>query len=175
MTRKSLIALFLLLGLIAGNSDLPAKPKGSKVLVHIVTNIKKDDGPPCVAFDIAYANVLAGNRVEILFDSEAAWNLKRTDADGKSDFDRYEVPQDLKRLVATQLEDKDLFGVKDFGGFLELLAKKGAVITVNGTWNVLTSVEKDLKGKTKMPSVVTPLTLKEMVEHLNAADKYVRY
>ncbi|MBI3194077.1 MAG: hypothetical protein HYZ34_06360, partial [Ignavibacteriae bacterium] len=62
-----------------------------------------------------------------------------------------------------------------FGEFLELLSKKGAVISVNGTWNVLTSVEKEVKGKTKMPSYVNPLTLKEMVEHLNSAQKYYRY
>jgi hypothetical protein len=175
MTRRTLITLFLLLGLITGDSVLRAESPGTKVLVHVVTNIKKDDGPPCVAFDIAYANVLAGNQVEILFDSEAAWNLKKTDADGKSDFDRYDVPLDLRQLVASQLGDKDLLQVKTFGAFLELLARKGAVITVNGTWNVLTSVERDLKGKTKMPSVVTPLTLKEMVEHMNSAEKYYRY
>jgi hypothetical protein len=175
MTRQFLIVLVLILGLMTGTKTLLANPKGSKVLVHIVTNIKKDDGPPCVAFDVAYANVLAGNKVEVLFDSEAAWNLKRTDADGKSDFDRYDVPQDLKQLVVSQLGDKDLLKVKNFGGFLDLLAKKGAAITVNGTWNVLTSVETDLKGKTKMPSFVTPLTLKEMVEHMNRAEKYYRY
>jgi hypothetical protein len=85
------------------------------------------------------------------------------------------VPADLKQLVIAQLKEKDLQAVKDFGGFLELLSKKGVVITVNGTWNVLTSVEKELKGKTKLPSYVNPLTLKEMVEHMNAAEKYYRY
>ncbi|MEO8168928.1 MAG: hypothetical protein ABI623_11820 [bacterium] len=79
-----------------------ANSKGHKVLIHVISNIKKDDGPPCVAFDIAYANLVMGNRVEMLFDSEAAWNLKRTEADGKSDFNRYEVPADLKRLLVAQ-------------------------------------------------------------------------
>jgi hypothetical protein len=169
------IAALLLVGIVWYAKLTSANPKGHKVLIHVVSNIKKDDGPPCVAFDIAYANVVAGNQVELLFDSEAAWNLKRTDADGKSDFDRYEVPADLKQLVVAQLKEKDLLGVKDFGGFLELLSKKGALISVNGTWNVLTSVEKELKGKTKMPSYVNPLTLKEMVEHMNAAERYYRY
>jgi hypothetical protein len=169
------IAAVLVIGIVAYATLSGANPKGRKVLIHVVSNIKKDDGPPCVAFDIAYANVVAGSQVEMLFDSEAAWNLKRTDADGKSDFDRYEVPADLKQLVVAQLKEKDLQAVKDFGGFLELLSKKGVVITVNGTWNVLTSVEKELKGKTKLPSYVNPLTLKEMVEHMNAAEKYYRY
>lgn len=78
-------------------------------------------------------------------------------------------------MISGQFNDKELLGVKDFGGFLELLSKRGAVISVNGTWKVLTSVERELKGKTKMPSFVNPLTLKEMVEHLNNAERYYRY
>ncbi len=176
MKKQYLAIVALLLTGIVWHAELTrSHPKGHKVLIHVVSNIKKDDGPPCVAFDIAYANLVAGNRVELLFDSEAAWNLKRTDADGKNDFDRYEVPADLKQLVIAQLKEKDLQAVKDFGGFLELLSKKGADITVNGTWNVLTSVEKELKGKTKLPSYVNPLTLKEMVEHMNSAESYYRY
>jgi len=66
--------------------------------VHVVSNIKKDDGPPCVAFDVSYANLMAGNRVEMFFDADAAWNLKQAEADGKNDFDRYDVPADLKQL-----------------------------------------------------------------------------
>ncbi|MBI3193089.1 MAG: hypothetical protein HYZ34_01325 [Ignavibacteriae bacterium] len=175
MKKHYLIFTLLFLSITFTSTLSLANPKGDKVLIHVVTNIKIDDGPPCVAFDIAYANLAMGNSVEMFFDSEAAWNLKRTSADGKNDFDRYEVPADLKKLVVSQFNDKDITGVKDFGEFLELLSKKGAVISVNGTWNVLTSVEKDLKGKTVMPSFVNPLTLKEMVEHLNSAQKYYRY
>ena len=56
-----------------------------------------------------------------------------------------------------------------------MLHKKGAKIAVNGTWNVLTSVEKEVKGKTKMPSYVEPLTLKEMTESINSSEAYYSY
>jgi len=175
MIKYVLIALVLATGIGATLSQGQSSSKGKKILVHVVSDIKKDDGPPCVAFDIVYANLMAGNRVEMLFDADAAWNLKRTETDGKNDFDRYDVPADLKQLLLTEFKNDEIQNLKNFGEFLALLSKRGAIISVNGTWNVLTSVEKEIKGKTKMPSFVEPLTLKEMVGHLNAAERYYRY
>ncbi len=173
--RKFFIAALLLPAiviLILGWSN--NSTANNKVLIHIVTDIKKDDGPPCVAVDVALANLQLGNSVTVLFDANAAWNLKKSE-DGKNDYDRYEVPSDLKKLVNEQLNVKELLGLKNFGEFLELLHKKGAKIAVNGTWNVLTSVEKEVKGKTKMPSFVEPLTLKEMTESINSSGAYYSY
>lgn len=175
ITRYVLIAMVLVIGTVVALPQAHSSPKGKKVLVHVISNIKKDDGPPCVAFDIAYANLMAGNRVEMFFDADAAWNLKRTDNDGKNDFDRYDMPADLKQLLVAEFKNEETKKVKNFGEFLALLSSKGAVISVNGTWNVLTSVEKEIKGKTKMPSFVEPLTLKEMVGHMNTAERYYRY
>ena len=173
--RHTLIGLILVVAAVA--APLPpaqSSPKGKHVLIHVVSNIKKDDGPPCVAFDIAYANLIAGHRVEMFFDAEAAWNLKR-ESDRKNDLDRYDVPADLKQLLFTDFKNDEIQKLKNFGEFLTLLSTKGAIISVNGTWNVLTSVEKEIKGTSKMPSFVEPLTLREMVVHLNAAERYYRY
>jgi predicted peroxiredoxin len=173
--RKLFFAALLLpavLILILGWSNNSEKNK--KVLIHIVTDIKKDDGPPCVAVDVALTNIQLGNEVTVLFDANAAWNLKKSE-DGKNDYDRYEVPADLKKLVNEQLNVKELSALKNFGEFLEMLHKKGAKIAVNGTWNVLTSVEKEVKGKTKMPDYVDPLNLKEMVQEINRSGTYYSY
>ena len=158
---------------ISGISN--AAPKKKTVLVHFVADIKKDDGPPCVAFDMAYTNIMLGNKVEMLFDADAAWNLKIFEKDNKNDFDRYTIPADLKSLIYEQFKDNSLKKLKTFGDFLSYMKSKGAVIYVNGTWNVLTSVEKTIKGKTKMPKYVVPLTLKEMAKVINSADVYMRY
>lgn len=179
--KKNFLTATILIAAIAAFTGFTGEVKNSKleskhnVLIHLVTNIKKDDGPPCVAFDIALTNLKLGKKVEFLFDSEAAWNLKRTEKDGKNDFDRYEVPKDLKELLIKQLNDSEISGVKNFGEFLAFLSKKGAKITVNGTWNVLTGVEKELKGKTKLPNFVEPLDLKELANHVNGSDIYYRY
>ena len=180
MNKKLLVTLIFLIIIVAflGLKKEEIKINSiskEKVIIHLATNIKKDDGPPCVAFDIALVNLKLGKKVEFLFDSEAAWNLKRTGKDGKSDFDRYEVPKDLKQLLVQQLNDSEILGIKNFGEFLAFLSKKGAKITVNGTWNVLTGVEKELKGKTKLPNFVEPLDLKELANHINSSDIYYRY
>jgi len=112
--------------------------------------------------------------VELLFDAEAAWNLKKLE-DGKNDFDRYQVPPDLKKLANAQFPDNSLMKLNNFGEFLSLLNKMGTKITVNGTWNILTGVEKTLKGKSNLPNFVEPLNLTELSEHINNSDVYYHY
>lgn len=170
---KSIILITTVITVIFFTASTYNSGSSKKVVIHLVSNVKNADGPVCVAFDVALVNLNLGNKVEFLFDADAAWNLKFTK--GKNDFDRYEVPADLKNLVSNQLKDKELLSVKNFGDFLKLLHDKGATISVNGTWNVLTSVEKEIKGKTKLPQYVEPLTLKELAEHINNADVYYRY
>ncbi len=72
--------------LLYASTSYTASPKGKTVLIHVISNIKTNDGPPCVAFDMAYANLMMGNKVEILFDADAAWNLKIVDKDKKNDY-----------------------------------------------------------------------------------------
>lgn len=160
--------------LLFNNSSTPAK-SNQKILIHLVTNIKKEDGPPCVVFDVALANLKLYGGVELLFDAEAAWNLKVDSTDGKNDFDRYEVPMDLKNLVNEQFHDSSILALENFGEFLEFLHKNGAEISVNGTWNVLTGVEKSLMEKSHLPAFVEPLDLKELAEHINGSDVYYHY
>lgn len=173
---KNIVHLIIIaFALLSFTNNYAAPPKGKTVFVHVISNIKTNDGPPCVAFDMAYANLMMGNKVEILFDADAAWNLKIVDKDKKNDFDRYEIPADLKKLVIEQFKDENINKLKTFGDFLSFMNKMGVKIYVNGTWNVLTSVEKTLKGKEKIPEYVTPLTLKEMTEVINTADVYMNY
>ena len=82
----------------------------------------------------------------------------------------------LKTLDVYKNDDGVTFKeLKTFGDLLSFMNKRGVKIYVNGTWNVLTSVEKTLKGKVQMPAYVTPLTLKEMAEVFNTANIYMRY
>jgi len=174
--RKNIVRLVIIaFAILSFTNNYALSPKGKTVLVHVISNIKTNDGPPCVAFDMAYANLMMGNKVEILFDADAAWNLKIVDKDKKNDFDRYEIPADLKKLVIEQFKDENINKLKTFGDLLSFMNKRGVKIYVNGTWNVLTSVEKILKGKVQMPAYVTPLTLKEMAEVFNTANIYMRY
>ncbi|PJA97665.1 MAG: hypothetical protein CO129_00295 [Ignavibacteriales bacterium CG_4_9_14_3_um_filter_34_10] len=164
-------AVVLISALFAGY--IGSNGNSKKVIIHLVSNVKKADGPVCVAFDVALVNLKLGNKVEFLFDADAAWNLKFTK--GKNDFDRYEVPADLKKLVSEQVKDKSLLSVKNFEDFLKLLHDKGATISVNGTWNVLTSVEKEVKGKRNIPNYIEPITLQELASRINNADVYYSY
>ena len=170
------VIIFAILFGIAFSSPLPAQgKKKTNVLIHMRANIKKDDGPPCVGFNMALAALEAGYQVEMLFDVEASYNIKIFAGDGKTDFERYEVPDDLKQLVAQQYADFPIGRIKTYQDFLTVYHEMGMKITMNGTWNALTQIEKTITGKENIIAIAEPLTLQEMMAHIAAADVYLAY
>ncbi len=156
-------------GLVSGWHDSEAQKK-KRVLIYLRDNIKENDGPACVAFDAAWAALAQGYSVELMFDQGAAYNLKIFEGDGKTDFQRYDLPQRLKELLAEQFGGSPDQMPKTYQDFLDLLQRKGLLVTVNGTWNALTEIEKTVKGRAHIVKYVQPLDLREMVEHAAAAD-----
>jgi len=168
--------MFAILFGIALASPLPAQAKKtSRVLIHMRANIKKDDGPPCVGFNMALAALEAGYQVEMLFDVEASYNIKIFSGDGKTDFQRYTVPDKLKQLVMQQYPDFPIDRIKTYQDFLTVYHEMGMKITMNGTWNALTQIESTIKGKEHIIPIAEPLTLEEMMAHIAAADIYMAY
>jgi len=176
-TRQLLVSVSIIVAL--GMAFFPGLPlygqTGKKVLIHMQSNIKKDDGPPCVAFNMALAALRAGYRVEILFDVEASYNIKVFAGDGKTDYQRYEVPNDLRQLIRDQYPDFPLKRIRTYQDFLAVYHEMGATITMNGTWNALTQIERTIKGKENIIKIAEPLTLDEMMAHIAAADIYLAY
>jgi hypothetical protein len=65
--------------------------------------------------------------------------------------------------------------VKTYQDFLNVYHQLGVKITVNGTWNALTQIEKTVKGKEHIIPIAEPLNLKEMTAHIAAAEVYIAY
>lgn len=171
---KSGFAMAVLLGFVIGSLTSGWRDSGAqgkkRILIYLRDNIKENDGPACVAFDAAWGALAKGYEVEMMFDQGAAYNLKIFEGDGKTDFQRYDLPDKLKQLLAEQFGGTPAEMPKTYQDFLDLLNQKGMTVTVNGTWNALTGVEKTVKGKEHIVSYVQPLDLREMVEHAAAAD-----
>jgi len=144
------------------------------VFIHLTDNFKKNDGPVCVAFNVAWAARQQGYAVELFFDQDAAYGIKQWEP-GKTDLSIYDLPDDLKDLLVKS------FGVdreslpKNYQDYLKLLHDQGVSITVNGFWNALTKVEKNIKGTKNILAYVTPLTLQEMIEHRAGSDVYLKF
>jgi hypothetical protein len=111
-----------------------------------------------------------GAQVELMFDAGAAWAQKVHK--GQTDWGRYDLPDKLKELMAQQTRDDADAMPKTYQDLLKLFHERGAVLTINGTWNALTDVEKTIRGKENLPVYVQPLSLLEMLEHRAAADNY---
>jgi len=159
----------LALAAVAG----PARA-GETVLIHLTDDFKKNDGPVCVAFNVAWQALEDGDTVEIFFDQDAAYGLKQWEP-GKTDLGLYPLPDRIKELLA------ETFGVgvdtlpENYQVYLERLHERGVRITVNGFWNALTQVEKTVTGKENILPIVEPITLKQFLADRAAADVYLRF
>ncbi|MFC1850876.1 hypothetical protein ACFL27_11840 [candidate division CSSED10-310 bacterium] len=111
-----------------------------------------------------------GAQVELVFGSAAVWSV--IIHKGKTDWGSYDLPPKLKKLMAEQLGEDEKSFPKTYQDLLKMLHDNGASLTINGTWNALTDVEKTIKGKKNIPDYVQPLTLKEMLAHRAKADQY---
>ncbi len=145
-----------------------------RVFIHLTDNFKENDGPVCVAFNVAWGALREGHDVEIFFDQDATYGIKQWEA-GKTDLGLYPLPEDLKDLLV------GAFGVdretipSDYQEFLGFLSQQGASVTANGFWNALTKVENTIKGKENLLPFVEPLTLEELVDHRRTATVYLRF
>src|SRR5712692_6742528 len=142
MKVKLLIGLTLLLGLLSSNAPSNASPvplAGKRVFVHLKTGFKQDDNQACVAFNVAFAALKQGAKVEMLFDAGAVVDLKIWQ--GKPTSLAYELPDKLKDILVQQYKTpaKKNFP-RTYQEFLRWLHQQGVEITFNGSLAQLTSL-----------------------------------
>ncbi len=160
------------------NSASAATPtaggESKTVFIHLTANFKDDDGPVCVAFNVAWAAREKGYNVELFFDQGAAYGLKQW-GPGKTDLGIYDLPDDLKGLLVESFGVKRDQLPKTYQDYLAFLNDMGVHVTANGLWNALTKVEKTVKGTENILPYVQPLTIQEVIDHRAAADVYLKF
>ena len=138
--------------------------QSNRLLVHMVTDANKNDADACIAFNIAWVAVEKGFPVEMLFDSWAAYNIKRGDF-----WSRFKVPHSYRKLVITSIGKDILWKGGSYLNLLKYLKKKGMVISTNQTFLSLSNDHK------KIPQFIERINLMQMVERIKNASGYVRY
>jgi hypothetical protein len=177
MNRKSFIsvAVVLAFSLVASMAwAVPGPLTGKRVLIHLKTGFKQDDNQPCVAFDVAFAALKQGAKVEMLFDAGAVVDLKIWQ--GKPTSLAYEIPEKLKSILAAEYKTPT---AKDFPrtyqDFLHWLHDHGVEVTFNGTMAQLTSLSNGVHDVGQVEPIAKPLSLGEMLQHRARADIYLVY
>jgi predicted peroxiredoxin len=174
---KFLVSLILAWAVLTVATTVAAAPgplSGKRVLVHIKTGFKQDDNQPCVAFDVAYAALKQGAKVEMFFDAAAVVDLKIWQ--NKPTSLAYEIPEKLKDILVAEYKTpakKDF--PKTYQYFLRWLYRQGVEVTFNGTMAELTSLSNGIHDVGQLEPIAKPLSLAEFLQHRARAGIYLVY
>ncbi|MBW2148694.1 MAG: hypothetical protein JRI22_16895 [Deltaproteobacteria bacterium] len=152
----------------AGNEE-------KNTLIHIKTSLKRDDAQICVAYNVIWAALESGMKVNVLIDADAV-NTFKVGWRGKDDIEGYKLPANLRSRLAEE------FGLslesipKNYGEYLHLLRDKGARFYINGEMLLVAGISKQFGDLEKISAkFFKPVTLKEMFTLMTGADYYLVY
>lgn len=170
---RPLCFIVVLTLLFAGASG--AADTGKSILFHLKTGLKHDDAQICVAYNMIWAALDAGMKVDVLVDADAA-NTFEVGWRGKDSIEDFPLPERLRRSLATQFDVEPEMVPGDYGAFLDMLHGKGARFHVNSAFLVLAKIETEM-GRTEniSPGFFEPVTLEEMLALRTGADYYMAY
>ena len=163
-----LLVLFLALSQLTWSAD-------KTMLIHLKTDLAKDDAQICVAYNIIWGALKEGNKVNVLIDASAV-NTYKKGWRGKDKLEDYKIPQRLRRELARQFKISLNNTPATYGEFLDILHKEGAQFYVNGAMLVLNKISKSFGDMTNISAkFFQPITLREIAKLINQADSYIAY
>jgi len=176
--RKNMMALSALFTVICVLSIPLASLAGEgqkTFMVHLKTGLKKDDAQICVAYNIMWAALESGYKVNVLVDADAI-NTYKVGWSGKDDIQGYKIPQNLRQAMSKQF-GVDLGKVpQTYGAFLNMLKDRGVKFYINTGYLIVSKIgTPDNPLKKVSAKFFKPVTLKEMVALRIAADYYMAY
>ncbi len=145
------------------------------ILFHLKTSLKKDDAQICVTYNMIWAALDRGLKVNVLIDASAV-NTYAIRWFGKDSLQDYDIPERLRRSLSVQFNVPIKDVPRTYGEFLNLLHKKGANFYINTAFLVLAKIE-DKEGSVENISAkfFKPVSLKKMLKLRTDADYYMVY
>jgi len=176
--RKNITVLISIFAVICVLSIPPSSlaSKGEKTfMVHLKTGLKKDDAQICVAYNIMWAALESGYKVNVLVDADAI-NTYKVGWSGKDDIQGYKIPENLRQAMSKQF-GVDLGKVpQTYGAFLNMLKEQGVKFYINTGYLIVSKIGTPGNPLKKVSAkFFKAVTLKEMVELRTTADYYMAY
>ena len=176
--RKGIKSFILGAGLIClGLLGQIPNVEAGQILIHMKTSLAKDDAQICAVPNLAWSMVQAGHQVKILVDASAVTSVTKGFGFFNSMFnpnitalDKAALPererQSLSEQMGVPLEEIP----HNYGEYFEFLKKQSVEIYGNQTMMQLYKIDLS-----KVSSVVSPISLAQMVELFSSAEKIVVY
>lgn len=179
MFHKSLLGSLLVAALVTVGlhaSAPPAFAADDQVLIHVKTALDVDDAQICAAPNVAWAALVAGKHVTLLFDASGVTSVAKGFGwrgwlgSEETAMDRAALPDRERRSLSEQF-NVDLDSVpRNYGEYLRFLEEKGVAMYYNRTMALLYNIDP----KT-IDSTLKPLGLKEMTSLLSSSNRVIVY
>lgn len=145
------------------------------MLVHVKTDLAKDDAQICVAYNVIWAAIEEGHKVNVLIDASAV-NTYKKGWRGKDKLEGYKMPENLRKELSRQFNVSLSNIPATYGEYLNFLHEKGVGFYINGAMLVVSGISKTY-GDTENISAdfFTPVSISEMVNLIEQSDKYIAY
>ena len=92
------------------------------LLVHMKTDLAKDDAQICVAYNVIWAAIEKGYKVNVLIDASAV-NTYKKGWRGKNKLEGSKLPENLRKERSRQFQNPLGNITKNYGEYLDLLHK----------------------------------------------------
>ncbi len=162
--------LLLLAGLLLFPLLSFAQPaQEERIFVHLKTGIKQDDAQICVAYNIIWAALKSGLKVDVMVDADAINTYKTGTFSSKDSIQDYDIPENLRLAMASQFAVPLKEVPTTYGEYLRLLSKKGAVFYINKGFLIVSKIapnpDHDLgKISNYAAKIFKPVSLLEMIQ-----------
>ena len=172
---KQIKIVAIILFLILAPCSLSFAGSEETFLVHLKTSLKKDDAQICVAYNMIWAALKKGYKVNVLVDADAINTFKKGWR-GKDDIENYDIPESLRKEMASQFNITLNNTPETYGNYLKLLKNEGAEFYVNKAYLIVAKIgtPDDPLSKVSM-KFFKPITLQEMVDIRTSATYYMAY
>ena len=145
------------------------------MLIHIKTDLDKDDAQICVAYNVIWAAIEGDYKVNVLIDASAV-NTYKKGWRGKDSLEGYKLPDNLREGLSNQFNVTLNSVPETYGEYLDFLHKKGAKFYINGAMLVVSGISKTYGDMSQFSTdIFTPVTLQEMINLMKEADFYFAY
>ncbi len=173
--RLSTVVIALITGLLLLSPALSRAGQNKTILFHLKTGLAHDDAQICVAYNMIWAALEDGLKVNVLIDADAV-NTFKVGWLGHDAIEGYPLPERLRRSLAEQFSVPLKDVPETYGRFLNMLHKKGAEFYINTAFLVLAKIETEM-GSVKNVSAkfFKPVTIPEMMKLREGADSYMVY
>lgn len=172
---KLMIGAVLLAVLLVLPGLVFAGVESKTMLVHLKTSLKRDDAQICVSYNVIWAALETGMKVNVLVDADAV-NTFKVGWKGKGDIEGFKLPANLRDGLAKELEFPLESVPKNYGEYHQLLKDKGAEFYINGEMLVVAGISKQFGDLEKISGkFFQPVTLKEMMNLRTSADYFFVY